>query len=147
MMNLRPFQPGDDEDAVISLWHACGLVVAHNDPNKDIARKLKVNPEWFLIGEVDGEVMASCMVGYDGHRGWINYLAVHPEHQRNGYASQIMAEAERLLREAGCPKINLQVRESNTAVIDFYEAIGFGKDAVLSMGKRLESDLPDEGDL
>lgn len=144
-MNLRPFR-SDDEDAVISLWHSCGLVVPHNDPNKDINRKLKENADWFLVGEIDGEVMASCMVGYDGHRGWINYLAVHPEHQRQGYASQVMAEAERLLREAGCPKINLQVRASNTAVIDFYEAIGFGKDSVLSMGKRLELDLREEGE-
>ena len=141
-MNIRPFRVGDDE-AVIALWHACGLVVAHNDPNKDIARKLKVNAEWFLVGEIDDEVIASCMAGYDGHRGWINYLAVHPDCQRQGHAAQIMAEAERLLREAGCPKINLLVRESNTAVIDFYEAIGFARDAVISMGKRLESDLPE----
>jgi ribosomal protein S18 acetylase RimI-like enzyme len=143
-MNLRAFRPGEDEEAVISLWHACGLVVAHNDPNKDIARKLKVNAEWFLVGEIDGAVMASCMVGHDGHRGWINYLAVHPEYQRRGYASQVMAEAERLQRAAGCPKINLQVRESNTVVIDFYESAGFAKDAVLSMGKRLESDPLEE---
>jgi len=138
-MVIRAFQTGD-EAAVIALWRRCDLVRAQNDPHKDIARKLKVQPHLFLVGEIDGRVIASAMAGYEGHRGWINYLAVDPEHQRKGYARQIMAEAERLLRLEGCPKINLQVRKTNNAAMNFYRRIGFAEDEVVSMGKRLEKD-------
>jgi ribosomal protein S18 acetylase RimI-like enzyme len=138
---IRPYRTADEE-AVIALWNACGLVVPHNDPRKDIHRKLRVNPEWFLIGEEKGHVIATCMAGYEGHRGWINYLAVAPDRRRAGLARYMMEEAERLLRAAGCPKINLQVRSTNEQVISFYYGIGFKTDAVTSLGKRLESDEP-----
>ena len=111
-----------------------------SDPRKDIARKLKVNPEWFLVGEIDGRLMATCMLGYEGHRAWINFLAVAPAHQRGGYGRQLMAEAERLMRAVGCAKINLQVRASNAKVIAFYERLGFAIDELHCMGKRLEQD-------
>jgi ribosomal protein S18 acetylase RimI-like enzyme len=136
---IRPYR-AEDEASVVALWSACGLVVPQNNPRRDIQRKLKVNPEWFLIGEIDGQVVATCMAGYEGHRGWINYLAVAPAHRRRGLATQLVREAERQLRQAGCPKINLQVRSSNTAVIAFYEVLGFRLDDVVSMGKRLVSD-------
>jgi ribosomal protein S18 acetylase RimI-like enzyme len=136
---IRPYRPADEE-SVIALWQACGLIVSHNNPYKDIQRKLKVNPEWFLVGEEDGEIVSCCMTGYEGHRGWINYLAVAPQRQRHGIATRMMKEAERLLREAGCPKINLQIRSTNASVIRFYESLGFKQDAVVSLGKRLESD-------
>lgn len=132
----------DDEADVIALWHACGLVVPQNDPKRDIERKLLVNPELFLVGELDGQFIATCMAGYEGHRGWINYLAVHPEHQRHGHAREIMEHAESLLLAAGCPKINLQVRSTNASVIAFYEQLGFAQDNVVSLGKRLEHDTP-----
>lgn len=138
-MQIRPFQPAD-EAAVIALWRKCDLCRPWNDPKKDIRRKLKVQPELFLVGLASDALVASVMVGYEGHRGWINYLAVHPEHRRQGYARQLMAEAERLLREIGCPKINLQVRASNRDVIEFYRRIGFSVDEVVSLGKRLEPD-------
>lgn len=136
---IRPFDPGD-EDAVVALWETCGLVVAHNDPNRDIARKLRVNPEWFLLAVTGEGVVGSCMVGYDGHRGWINYLAVAPEFRRRGLATHLMREAERLLRAAGCPKINLQVRMGNRDVIAFYQSLGYLVDNVASLGFRLEAD-------
>lgn len=132
----------DDEKDVIALWVACGLVMPQNNPKRDIQRKLRVNPDWFLVGELRGEIVASCMVGYDGHRGWINYLAVRPDCQRQGHARQIMREAEKLLRGVGCPKINLQIRATNTEVIEFYRSIGFRVDDAVSMGKRLEADEP-----
>jgi len=135
-MNIRPFEI-KEEDAVIQLWTDCGLVRSWNNPNKDIACKLTVNPEWFLVGAIDHTIMASVMAGYDGHRGWIYYLAVHPDFQKNGYGQQIMQAAEKMLKEAGCPKINLQVRTSNTKMVKFYERIGFAMDDVVSMGKRL----------
>ena len=138
-LHIRPYR-ADDEKAVIDLWTACKLVVPHNNPKKDIARKLRVNPEWFLIGEQDGVVMATCMAGYEGHRGWINYLAVSPGAQRRRIASRMMEEAEGLMRKAGCPKINLQIRSTNVPVIEFYKSLGFKIDEVTSMGKRLEAD-------
>ena len=138
-MLIRAYQDRDKE-AVIKLWFDCGLVVPQNNPEKDIARKQKVNPELFLVGELDGWIIASCMAGYEGHRGGINYLAVAPEQRRKGYAAMIMEKVETLLWELGCPKINLQVRTSNNKVIRFYESIGFKLDDCVSMGKRLEHD-------
>ncbi len=139
MILIRPYQ-SDDKEAIIRLWLDCGLVVAQNDPRLDIERKLKVNAEWFLVGEDAGEVVATCMAGYEGHRGWINYLAVAPLAQRKGIALLMMGEAERLLRDAGCPKINLQIRATNKVVMQFYESIGFKVDDVVCMGKRLQVD-------
>ena len=138
-MQIRPFQL-EDEEAVASLWRQCELVRPWNDPCKDIRRKLRVRPDLFLVGVLDGQIVASVMAGYEGHRGWLNYLAVAPEHQRHGLGRAIVREAERLLREAGCPKINLQVRAVNDGVIEFYRRLGYAVDEVVSMGKRLEHD-------
>lgn len=138
-MQIRTFHPGD-EPAVIALWRSCGLLHPSNDPAKDIRRKLQVRPDLFLAGLLDGRIIACVMAGYEGHRGWLNYLAVTPEHQRNGHARAIVDEAERLLRAAGCPKINLQVRTSNQGVIEFYRRLGYSVDDVVSLGKRLEHD-------
>jgi ribosomal protein S18 acetylase RimI-like enzyme len=138
-MQIRPFEDAD-EAAVIALWEAAGLTRSWNDPRKDIERKRSVQRERFLVGTHDGAVMASIMIGYDGHRGWINYLAVSPAHRRQGHARTLMREAERLLGAAGCPKINLQVRTSNASVLDFYKAIGYAQDDVVSFGRRLIAD-------
>ena len=107
---------------------------------KDIARKLQIHPELFLVGEVQGHLMASAMFGYEGHRGWVNYLAVSPGHQKQGHAKALMQQGEALLLARGCPKINLQVRASNAAVLAFYQSLGYQDDQVVSMGKRL---IPD----
>lgn len=136
---IRSFAPGD-EDAVVALWKACDLVVPHNDPQRDIARKLRVNPEWFLLALFEGQVVGSCMVGYEGHRGWIDYLAVASKFRRCGLATHMMREAERLLHGAGCPKINLQVRSGNRDVIAFYQSLGYLQDDVVSLGLRLVQD-------
>jgi ribosomal protein S18 acetylase RimI-like enzyme len=139
MMEIRPFET-DDEETVVSLWRRCGLVRPQNDPHKDIHRKLAVRPDLLLVGVVDRRIVACVMAGYEGHRGWLNYLAVDPEHRRRGLARALVQEAERLLRLAGCPKINLQVRSSNHDAVEFYQRIGYSTDDVLSMGKRLEKD-------
>jgi ribosomal protein S18 acetylase RimI-like enzyme len=138
-MNVRPYQEAD-RLAVIGLWEETGLAVPQNDPGKDIDRKMKVDPELFLVGEVDGEVVATVMAGYEGHRGWINYLAVKRSHQRKGYGRLLMEAAEVLLRQKGCPKINLQVRTTNRELIEFYSAVGYGDDHVIGLGKRLVHD-------
>jgi ribosomal protein S18 acetylase RimI-like enzyme len=133
---VRPYEPAD-EAAVVDLWRRCGLVVPWNDPHRDIAMKLQVNPELFLVGTVGGRVVATVMAGYDGHRGWIYSLGVEPELQRHGFGRRVMDEAEGRLRERGCHKINLQVRSSNAGVIAFYERLGFQVEDRVSMGKRL----------
>lgn len=138
-MQIRPFEP-EDTEAVVALWQACGLVVAHNDPRKDIERKLDVDPDLFLVGEIDGTIIASVMGGYEGHRGWLNYLAVHPDHQGSGLAREIVSRVEDKIRAMGAPKINLQVRSTNSKVIAFYKALGYTVDEVVSMGKRLVRD-------
>ncbi|XAH25662.1 GNAT family acetyltransferase [Xylophilus sp. GW821-FHT01B05] len=139
-VSLRPYAPAD-EAAVVALWQACGLVRPWNDPHKDIARKLTEQPELFLTA-VEGEVLVgTAMVGFDGHRGWVYYLAVAPGRQRLSIGRRLMAEAERLLIERGCPKINLQVRTGNTAVLDFYRRLGYAQDEAVSLGKRLIPDL------
>jgi ribosomal protein S18 acetylase RimI-like enzyme len=125
---------------VIELWRECNLVVPQNDPAKDIERKLKIDPDLFLVGFIDKKVVATVMGGYEGHRGWINYLAVKPSQQRKGYGQAIMQAVESLIKQKGCPKINLQVRATNEAVIKFYSAIGYGNDNVVGLGKRLEYD-------
>jgi len=139
-MQLRPYRP-TDESAVVDLWKACGLTRPWNDPHKDIARKLTTQPELFRVGDVDGRLVATAMIGYDGHRGWVYYLAVHPEFQGRGYGRMLMAHAETLLIERGCPKINLLVRDTNDAVLAFYDRLGYGRDAAVSLGKRL---IPDQ---
>jgi ribosomal protein S18 acetylase RimI-like enzyme len=138
-MQIRPFRDSD-EAAVIALWKAAGLTRSWNDPRKDIERKRTVQRDWFLVGTIDDAVMASVMVGYDGHRGWINYLAVDPARRRQGHARALLHEAERLLAAAGCPKVNLQIRSSNASVIEFYRRIGYAQDDVVSFGRRLIAD-------
>ena len=138
-MDIRAFEV-KYRDEVIELWRECNLVVPQNDPAKDIERKLKVDPDLFLVGLIDEKVVATVMGGYEGHRGWINYLAVKPSQQRKGYGQAIMQAVESLIKQKGCPKINLQVRATNEAVIKFYSAIGYGNDNVVGLGKRLEYD-------
>jgi ribosomal protein S18 acetylase RimI-like enzyme len=140
MQRIRPFEAAD-EAQVIALWQACGLTRAWNDPAKDIRRKLAEQPGLFgVLANEDGKVLGTVMAGYEGHRGWINYLAVDPAGQRQGLGRQLMDWAEARLREQGCPKINLQVRLGNEPVLAFYAALGYADDHVVSLGKRLEHD-------
>jgi ribosomal protein S18 acetylase RimI-like enzyme len=139
-MLIRPFQEAD-ADAVVELWRDCGLTRPWNDPYLDIARKLTVQRELFLVGaDGSGTVIASAMGGYEGHRGWVNYLAVHPDARGAGHARALMDELESLLLARGCPKVNLQVRGDNAEALAFYAAIGYGVDDAVSLGKRLIAD-------
>ena len=137
-MTIRP-DPTADEAAVIGLWREGGMM-RWSDPCKDMARKITVNPEWFLVGESDGRVMATCMIGCEGQRGWINLLAVAPTWQGGGQGRARMAEAERIVRAEGGAKINLQVRATHTRVIAFDEKLGFATEDFVNLGKRLVDD-------
>jgi ribosomal protein S18 acetylase RimI-like enzyme len=130
----------DDEKEVIELWVKCNLVKPRNNPHQDIIRKMKVGKELFLVGVFENKIIASVMAGYEGHRAWINYLAVDPGYQRKGFGREIMEKAEEELKLKGAPKINLQIRSNNAHVIEFYKSIGFTADDVLSMGRRLVND-------
>ena len=142
-MKIRPYSPGDEKE-VIELWRRCNLVYPQNNPRRDIERKMEVNPELFLVGLVDEKVVASVMGGYEGHRGWVNYLAVDPDYQRKGLGRRIMSAVEDKLLKLGCPKLNLQVRAGNETAMVFYKKIGFKTEDVVSMGKRLIEDNPEQ---
>jgi ribosomal protein S18 acetylase RimI-like enzyme len=138
-MRIRVIEPRD-EAQVAALWELCGLTRSWNDPRKDIARKLAEQPELFFVLEVEGRIVGSVMAGYEGHRGWMNYLAVLPDEQGRGYGQALVEHTEQVLRERGCPKVNLQVRTSNARVLDFYRRLGYETDDVISLGKRFERD-------
>ena len=140
-MLIRRYQPSD-ESTLIALWHGCGLVRSWNDPRKDIQRKLTVQPELFLVGTIGENLVASVMAGFDGHRGWVNYLAVAPEHRKSGLGRAMMEKVEQELKAIGCPKLNLQVRTSNHEVLAFYRRLGYAQDDAVSLGKRLIPDAP-----
>ena len=138
-LEVRSYR-ASDEPAVVSLWEECGVTRPWNDPRKDIARKLGVQPEWFLVGTDGEEVIATVMAGYDGHRGWVNYLAVAPSHRGHGHGRRLMRHVEQLFLSAGVPKVNLLVRSTNAGVIEFYRRLGYVQDEAVCLGKRL---IPD----
>ena len=144
-MRIRPYRAAD-QDAVIALWTSCGWVRPANDPALDIAMKRVAGGKWLLVAEASSglgaikRVVGTVMAGYDGHRGWINYLAVEPKSRGGGIGRALMVEAESVLKAAGCPKINLQVPTEDAAATGFYERLGFSVDAVVTMGKPLEID-------
>jgi ribosomal protein S18 acetylase RimI-like enzyme len=138
-VDIRPFQP-EDESAVVALWEQCLLTRPWNDPHKDIARKLKIQPELFLVGAESGALVATVMAGYEGHRGWVNYLAVAPAFRGRGFGRALMDRVEQLLLEMGCPKVSLLIRSTNADVVEFYRHIGYAQDEVITLGKRLIHD-------
>jgi ribosomal protein S18 acetylase RimI-like enzyme len=140
-MAIREYKPGD-KNTVVKLWKECGLVYPQNNPELDIERKLQVNPELFLVGIIDDKIAATVMGGYEGHRGWANYLAVHPDYQKRNFGRQIMETLEEKLMEMGCPKINLMVRTTNIEAMKFYYRIGYKQDEVVTLSKRLVNDQP-----
>lgn len=136
-MIIRPIEDSDS-DAVAALWRE---VFPHNPfwniPEKDIAKKLEVQRELFFVAEIEEEIVGTAMAGYDGHRGWVYYVAVSPNHRREGIGEALMNRVEDELKKIGCIKLNLQVRSSNTGVVEFYKKIGYGVEDHVSMGKLL----------
>ncbi len=137
---IRPFHI-DDMEPTISLWQACGLTRPWNDPRKDIQRKLDEAPALFLLAVHAERVVGSVMAGYDGHRGWIYYLAVLPDYQSHGIGKKLVLESEDRLLALGCPKIQLMIRRDNHTVSAFYQAMGYEASDVLVLGKRLIEDI------
>lgn len=128
---------------VIALWETVfGYASAHNEPARVINTKLAVQDGLFFVALLDGHVVGTVMAGYDGHRGWIYSVAVHPGHRKRGIGSQLVTQAERALTERGCPKINLQILEDNASVAAFYASLGYAVEPRVSMGKRLPRNAP-----
>ena len=124
----------------MALWESVGLTRPWNDPRKDIARKLAVQPELFLVAEDEDRVVGSVMAGYDGHRGWLYYLASDPGRRGEGIARGLVAEVEVRLLAMGCPKVQLMVRPDNASARGFYDALGYEPFDTWSTGKRLIDD-------
>jgi ribosomal protein S18 acetylase RimI-like enzyme len=136
-MEIRPYMESD-EAAVAELWREVFPgAPAWNVPAADIERKLTVQRELFLVATIDLEVVGTAMAGYDGHRGWVYYVAVRPRYRRQGIGTALMERVEAGLARLGCPKVNLQVRASNEGVVSFYKKLGYQVEERISMGKRL----------
>ncbi|CAN5393641.1 GNAT family acetyltransferase [soil metagenome] len=128
--------PGDAE-ATVALWRACGLTRPWNDPQSDFAAAVKGSTSTLLVSREGAAIVASIMVGYDGHRGWVYYLAVSPDRRRSGLGRALMAEAEAWLRAHGAPKIQLMLRDGNHEALAFYEALGMERQPVVTLGRFL----------
>lgn len=141
-LTIRPYRD-EDEAQVVALWERCFPENSgRNAPKAMIAQKRSVQPELFLVGLVEQEVVATVIGGYDGHRGWVYAVATAPDRRRRGHARALLNALEEALAELGCPKLNLQVREDNSAVVAFYERLGYSVEPRVSMGKLLAPRRP-----
>jgi ribosomal protein S18 acetylase RimI-like enzyme len=141
MLNIRSYE-STDSDAVIALWRTVFPdAPAHNDPFSDIQSKMRIQSEFFFVAVEDGKLVGTAMSGYDGHRGWVYYVAVHPDYRRGGIGSALMKKVESALLAIGCPKLNLQIRVGNEQVKSFYESLGYVEEERISMGKKLSSEV------
>jgi len=137
MATIRPFRP-QDEARVTRLW----LEIfpddpPHNAPHLVIQQKRVWQPELFFVLVVEAELVGTAMAGYDGHRGWLNLVAIKPSHRRRGHGAQLVRHAETALQRIGCPKVNLQIRDTNTEVAAFYSKLGYHVEPRINMGKLL----------
>jgi len=136
-ISIRPFRE-TDQDNVITLWKKVFPdAQPHNNPARDIRTKREVQPELFLVAVLEDQVVGTAMAGFDGHRGWVYYLGVAPEFQRQGIGTSLMKRVESRLIGLGCPKLNLQIRANNAEVQSFYESLEYNAEDRLSMGKKL----------
>ena len=140
-MRIRPFEAAD-EAGVVALWQRCGLTRPWNDPASDIALARRRQNSTVLVGRADGAIVATAMVGHDGHRGWVYYVAADPSLRGKGYGRAIMNAAEDWLRAAGIPKLQLLVRRENSGVAAFYQSIGYDEAETIVFAKWLDGREP-----
>jgi ribosomal protein S18 acetylase RimI-like enzyme len=142
---IRLYDDPSDRAQVMALWKSIfGYETAHNNPALSIDRKVAVQDGLFFVAVTGGEVIGTTMAGYDGHRGWIYSVAVHPGHRKQGLGTRLVARAEQALSALGCVKINLQILEGNADVTAFYSSLGYAVEARINMGKRLPENVPNE---
>ena len=138
---ITPLREGD-ADAVAALWERCGLTRPWNDPRADIALAMRGPNSTVLVGRQADAIVATVMVGHDGHRGWVYYVAVDPDAQRGGLGRAIMAAAEDWLKAHGIAKAELLIRAENDKVQRFYEAIGYTVEPRIVMSRWLDGRTP-----
>jgi ribosomal protein S18 acetylase RimI-like enzyme len=131
-----------DVAGVIALWQACGLTRPWNDPAADIAMARREPHAAVLVGRVGNAIIATVMLGNDGHRGWVYYLTVDPDHRHKGYGRVMMHAAENWLREAGIEKLQLLVRPDNKSVKNFYQSLGYSEQERIIYAKWLDGREP-----
>ena len=145
ILNLREYNDATDREQIIALWRKVfGYETAHNEPSLAIAKKLQANDHLFFVAEDRGELVGTAMAGYDGHRGWLYAIAVHPDFRRAGLGSRLVRHAEQALGSLGCMKVNLQLLATNEATAAFYKSIGYSVEPRISMGKVLHKNVPPE---
>ena len=136
-LEIAPIEEAD-VPSVVALWQACGLTRPWNDPQADIALARRSPNATILLGREEGRIVATAMVGHDGHRGWVYYVAVDPDRRAQGFGRAIMEAAEHWLRQTGIQKLQLMVRPENTRVQAFYESIGYDEQARIIYAKWLD---------
>ncbi len=141
MIAISPLREHLHGDAV-ALWRQTGLTRPWNDPDADLRRAVTGSASTVLGAVEDGRLVATAMVGHDGHRGWVYYLAVTPASQRRGLGRRMMQACEQWVHAHGVPKVQLMVRTDNRAVVAFYERLGYSDGQVLVLGRRLDGDVP-----
>lgn len=140
---IGPYRDRLHRAQVATLWQAAfGYDTAHNRPELAIDKKLAVDDGLFFVATDKTAVIGTLMAGYDGHRGWLYSVAVHPDYRRQGLGASLVRHGEQALIALGCLKINLQITSGNEAVVGFYEALGYGVEPRISMGKKIAQNLP-----
>ena len=142
-ITIEPYDDRSHRGQVVALWEAVfGYETKHNSPNLVIDKKLAIEDGLFFVAVASVEVIGTIMAGYDGHRGWIYSVAVRPDHRKQGVGSNLVSRAERALTAKGCMKINLQIMQGNEAVAAFYASLGYSEEKRVSMGKRIDQNIP-----
>ena len=142
MHSITPYSNEVHRLHVVHLWETVfGYETAHNTPSLAIDKKLEAKDDLFFVALLDGEIVGTILAGYDGHRGWLYSVAVHPSHRQNGIGSALVRHAEQALTNRGCMKINLQIMSGNESVGGFYESLGYAVEKRVSMGKRIPENI------
>ncbi|QOV87628.1 GNAT family acetyltransferase [Humisphaera borealis] len=142
-ITIAPFENAIHRNEVVALWETVfGYDAAHNCPSLVIEKKIAVCDGLFFVAINDPGIIGTIIAGYDGHRGWIYSVAVHPGYRKQGIGSRLVTHAEIALAARGCMKINLQIMEGNEAVAAFYSSMGYAVEQRVSMGKRIQKNIP-----
>jgi len=140
---IRCYSEQSDQEQVVALWTSVfGYGTAHNEPTLALSKKLNHQDGLLFVADDSGQIAGTTMAGYDGHRGWLYSIAVHPRYRRQGLGSKLVQYAERALLDLGCMKINLQLLETNSATSQFYSSLGYNTEPRISMGKILHQNVP-----
>jgi ribosomal protein S18 acetylase RimI-like enzyme len=143
MPTIRKYNDSTDRNSVITLWQTVfGYEAAHNEPSLSIDKKVATKDGMFFVAADKTNIVGTVMAGYDGHRGWLYAVAVHPTQRRAGLGGNLVRFAEDALTAAGCMKINLQLLASNDSTAAFYRTLGYAVEPRVSMGKVLEVNVP-----